>query len=40
MANSWTLDVVSIGLNTDGAHNPVTSRRIEAGDILSLNCFR
>ncbi|XP_077977886.1 creatinase-like [Glandiceps talaboti] len=27
------------GLNTDGAHNPVTSRRIENGDILSLNCF-
>lgn len=27
------------GINTDGAHNPVTSRRIEAGDILSLNCF-
>ena len=27
------------GVNTDGAHNPVTSRRIESGDILSLNCF-
>jgi creatinase len=27
------------GLNTDGAHNPVTSRRIERGDILSLNTF-
>ncbi len=27
------------GLNTDGAHNPVTSRKIERGDILSLNCF-
>ena len=27
------------GMNTDGAHNPVTSRKIEAGDILSLNCF-
>jgi len=27
------------GLNTDGAHNPVTTRRIEKGDILSLNCF-
>jgi creatinase len=26
-------------INTDGAHNPVTTRRIEAGDILSLNCF-
>lgn len=27
------------GINTDGAHNPVTSRKIESGDILSLNCF-
>lgn len=27
------------GLNTDGAHNPVTSRRLEQGDILSLNTF-
>lgn len=27
------------GLNTDGAHNPLTARRLEKGDILSLNCF-
>ncbi len=27
------------GLNTDGAHNPVTCRRLERGDILSLNTF-
>ena len=27
------------GLNTDGAHNPVTARAIEPGDILSLNAF-
>ncbi|MFN3972028.1 MAG: aminopeptidase P family protein [Gemmobacter sp.] len=27
------------GLNTDGAHNPVTARRLQPGDILSLNCF-
>ena len=27
------------GLNTDGAHNPVTSRILERGDILSLNTF-
>ena len=27
------------GLNTDGAHNPVTTRKLEAGDILSLNTF-
>ncbi len=27
------------GLNTDGAHNPVTSRKLKSGDILSLNTF-
>ena len=27
------------GINTDGAHNPVTTRRIAPGDVLSLNCF-
>ena len=27
------------GINTDGAHNPVTNKKIESGDILSLNCF-
>jgi creatinase len=27
------------GLNTDGAHNPVTSRKLARGDILSLNTF-
>lgn len=27
------------GLNTDGAHNPVTARQLERGDILSLNTF-
>ncbi|MCK0143116.1 aminopeptidase P family protein [Aliiroseovarius sp. F20344] len=27
------------GINTDGAHNPVTTRRLEDGDILSLNTF-
>jgi creatinase len=27
------------GINTDGAHNPVTSRQVRKGDILSLNCF-
>ncbi len=36
---SGHLDLVPVGINTDGAHNPVTSRRIERGDILSLNCF-
>ncbi|WP_020682793.1 M24 family metallopeptidase [Marinobacterium rhizophilum] len=27
------------GINTDGAHNPVTTRKVQAGDILSLNTF-
>ena len=27
------------GINTDGAHNPVTSRRLRRGDVLSLNTF-
>ena len=27
------------GINTDGAHNPVTCRKLAAGDLLSLNTF-
>ncbi len=27
------------GPNTDGAHNPLTARRVAKGDLLSLNCF-
>lgn len=27
------------GVNTDGAHNWSTTRKIERGDLLSLNCF-
>lgn len=27
------------GINTDGAHNPVTARQLQVGDILSLNTF-
>ncbi len=27
------------GINTDGAHNWATTRKLERGDILSLNCF-
>ena len=27
------------GMNTDGAHNPVTSRVLASGDLLSLNTF-
>ena len=37
LLDTWTW--FQSGINTDGAHNPVTSRRIQAGDILSLNCF-
>ena len=37
LMNSWTW--FQSGINTDGAHNPVTSRQLEDGDILSLNCF-
>jgi creatinase len=37
LMDSWTW--FQSGINTDGAHNPVTARRIEAGDVLSLNCF-
>ncbi len=35
--DTWTW--FQSGLNTDGAHNPVTTNAIERGDILSLNCF-
>ncbi len=27
------------GINTDGAHNPVTTRKLRHGDLLSLNAF-
>jgi creatinase len=37
LMDSWTW--FQSGINTDGAHNPVTTKRIERGDILSLNCF-
>ena len=35
--DTWTW--FQSGINTDGAHNPVTTRRLRRGDILSLNCF-
>lgn len=35
--DTWTW--FQSGLNTDGAHNPVTARKVQKGDILSLNCF-
>lgn len=37
LMDTWTW--FQSGINTDGAHNPVTSRKIKKGDILSLNCF-
>lgn len=37
LMDTWTW--FQSGINTDGAHNPVTTRRIRHGDILSLNCF-
>ncbi len=37
LRDTWTW--FQSGINTDGAHNPVTSRRLQRGDILSLNCF-
>ena len=37
LMDTWTW--FQSGINTDGAHNPVTSKTIARGDILSLNCF-
>jgi len=37
LMDTWTW--FQSGINTDGAHNPVTSRNLARGDILSLNCF-
>ena len=37
LMDSWTW--VQSGINTDGAHNPLTTRQIQRGDILSLNTF-
>ena len=37
LMDTWTW--FQSGINTDGAHNPVTSRKVKRGDILSLNCF-
>ena len=37
LMDTWTW--FQSGINTDGAHNPVTSLKIQHGDILSLNCF-
>jgi creatinase len=37
LMDTWTW--FQSGIETDGAHNPVTNRKIQRGDILSLNCF-
>jgi creatinase len=37
LMDTWTW--FQSGINTDGAHNPVTTRQVKKGDILSLNCF-
>ena len=37
LMDTWTW--FQSGINTDGAHNPVTTRKVRKGDILSLNCF-
>ena len=37
LMDTWTW--FQSGINTDGAHNPVTNKIVEAGDILSLNTF-
>ncbi|EDO40873.1 predicted protein [Nematostella vectensis] len=37
LMDTWTW--FQSGINTDGAHNPVTSRRVKKGDILNMNSF-
>jgi creatinase len=37
LMDTWTW--FQSGINTDGAHNPVTNKKIRSGEILSLNCF-
>jgi len=37
LMDTWTW--FQSGINTDGAHNPVTNKKIESGDILSIDCF-
>ena len=37
LMDTWTW--FQSGIETDGAHNPVTNKKVAAGDILSLNCF-
>ncbi|PLX38542.1 MAG: creatininase [Hyphomicrobiales bacterium] len=37
LMDTWTW--FQSGYMTDGAHNPVTNKKVARGDILSLNCF-
>ncbi|MEH6471676.1 MAG: M24 family metallopeptidase [Halopseudomonas sp.] len=37
LMDTWTW--FQSGINTDGAHNPVTNKKVASGDILSLNTF-
>lgn len=37
LMDTWTW--FQSGINTDGAHNPVTNKIVNSGDILSLNTF-
>lgn len=37
LMDTWTW--FQSGINTDGAHNPLTTRRVGIGEVLSLNCF-
>ena len=37
LRDSWVW--FQAGLNTDGAHNPVTTKTLQIGDILSMNTF-
>ena len=37
LLDTWTW--FQSGIMTDGAHNPVTNKKVARGDILSLNCF-
>ncbi|XP_071957257.1 creatinase-like [Antedon mediterranea] len=37
LQDTWTW--FQSGINTDGAHNPVTTRKLQKGDVCSMNCF-
>ncbi|XP_033099887.1 creatinase-like [Anneissia japonica] len=37
LQDTWTW--IQSGINSDGAHNPVTSRKVQKGDVCTMNCF-